>query len=103
MKKILRVLLVVLLLGGWSLAALALHVVVAPGSPARVIVVPKNQLGIRQTYVDTRKWTIGDVSSHPEVTRRLIDAGKADALSQVTKPGDDVVAVLDEAIGAKKP
>ena len=37
MKKILRMLFVVLLLGGWSLAALALHIVIAQGSPARVI------------------------------------------------------------------
>src|SRR5947207_9775245 len=103
MKKILRVLTVVLLVGGWSLAALALHVVVAPGSPARVIVVPKNQLGIRQTYVDTRNWTLGDVSNHPELTRRLLETGKVGALAQAVKPGDDVNAVLHEAIGDKKP
>jgi len=103
MKKILRMLFVVLLLGGWSVAALALHIVIAQGSPARVIVVPKNQLGIRQTYVDTRQWTIGDVASHPEITHRLIDTGKASALSQLAKPGEDMAVVLQAAMEEKKP
>ena len=98
MKKIFRLLVVVMLLGGWTLAALALHVVVAPGKPGRVILVPKNQLGIKDTYVDTRNWTIGDVANHPLVTERLVQAGKADALTQVAKPGDDLVSVLNDAI-----
>src|SRR5438045_2078825 len=98
MKKIFRLLVVVLLLGGWTLAALAVHVVVAPGKPGRVILVPKNQLGFKDTYVDTRDWTIGDVVNHPQVTERLVQSGKADALTQVAKPGDDLVSVLNEAI-----
>jgi hypothetical protein len=98
MKKIFRLLVVVLLLGGWTLAAFALHVVVAPGKPGRVIFVPKNQLGIKDTYVDTRNWTIGDVANHPAVTQRLLETGKADALTQVAKPGDDLVSVLNDAI-----
>src|SRR5438067_2440711 len=98
MKKLLRMLLVVMLLAGWSLAALSLHVIVAPGSPGRVIVVPKNQLGISETYVDTRHWTLGDVAQHTAVTQRLIQTGKTDALSQVANPGDDLVALLNDAI-----
>jgi len=63
MKKFFRLLVALLLIGGWSLAALSLHAIVAPGSPARVILVPKNHLGIADTYVDTRHWTVGDVRS----------------------------------------
>jgi hypothetical protein len=98
MKKILRLLVVVLLLGGWSLAALALHVIVAPGSPGRVIFVPKNQLGIKETYVDTRHWTLGDVAQHPQIAQRLIQTGKTDALAHVANPGEDLVATLNDAI-----
>ena len=98
MKKLLRMLLVVMLLAGWSLAALAVHIIVTPGSPGRVIVVPKNQLGIRETYVDTRHWTLGDVAQHSAVTQRLIQTGKTDALSHLANPGEDLVAQLNDAI-----
>jgi len=98
MKKIFRLLVAVLLIGGWTLAALAVHVVVAPGNPGRVIVVPKSQLGIRDTYVDTRAWTIGDVTSHPQVTERLIQTGKSEALAQLAPKDQDLNAVLTDAI-----
>jgi len=98
MKKIFRLLVLVLLLAGWTVAALAVHVVVAPGKPGRVIVVPKNQLGVHDTYVDTRNWTVGDVTSHPQVAQRLMQAGKTDALAQVAPQGEDLNAVLNDAI-----
>ena len=102
MKKIMRVLVVVLLLAGWSLAALALHVVVAPGTPGRVILLPKNQLGLRDTYVDTRNWTLGDISNHPAVVQRLISSGKTDALTQVAPAGQNLLDLLNDAV-AKGP
>ena len=98
MKNIFRLLVVVLLLGGWSLAALSLHVIVAPGSPGRVIFVPKNQLGIKETYVDTRHWTVGDVAQHPQVVQRLLATGKTDALAHLANPGEDLVAILNDAV-----
>jgi hypothetical protein len=102
MKKVLRAIVVLLLVGGWGLAALALHVIVAPGSPGRVILLPKHQLGFRDTYVDTRNWTLGDVSNHPDVVQRLIGAGKIDALTQVAPAERDLVSALNDAI-AKGP
>jgi hypothetical protein len=98
MKKIFRLLVTLLLIGGWTLAALAVHIVVAQGNPGRVIIVPKNQLGYRETYVDTRAWTIGDVTNHPQVTERLIQTGKTDALAQLAPKGEDLNAVLNDAI-----
>ena len=67
MKSMLRLLVALLLVGGWSLAALALHVIIAPGAgggslPVRIIVLPKDHLGVAETYVDTQHWTIDDVS-----------------------------------------
>ena len=80
MKSIFRFVTVMLLLGGWALAASALHIVNAPG---RLIVVPKDHLSFNEIYVDTRAWKIEDVTAHPIVVKRLIERGKADALQHV--------------------
>ena len=106
MKSMLRLLVALLLVGGWSLAALALHVIIAPGAgggslPVRIIVLPKDHLGVAETYVDTQHWTIDDVSNHPVVAKRLLAAGKADALQHVVKPdpaGADLQSALADAI-----
>ena len=88
MKTILRLFVFGLVVAGWALAALSLHVVRTPGAPKEFIVVPKNRLHYLDTYVDTRAWTIDDVSNHPAVAQRLIDTGKTAALSHVVGSTD---------------
>ena len=66
--------LLLLAMFGWALAAAALHVVVSPGD---LTVVPKERLGLIDTYVDTRRWSMDDVPEHPVVIRRLISARKS--------------------------
>jgi hypothetical protein len=96
MKKTLLIIVTVLLIAGWSLAASALHVIWTGSS---VIVIPKNRLGVRDTYVNVTGWTADDVSNHPKVTSRLIATGKAAALSHVFQTtGEDLVTQLQEAI-----
>lgn len=90
-KWTMRLVIAGLLLAGWALALLAVHVVVVPDATAsadaklkwRLVVVPKNQLGVAETYVDTRGWTAEDVPAHETLVARLVEAGKADALSHV--------------------
>src|SRR5262249_46731766 len=70
----------VLLLAGWGLAALCLHVVRTPGG---VAIVPKDSLGITDTWADVRQWSLDDLSAHQALVSRLINTGKADALAAV--------------------
>ena len=100
MKKVkffFRFLVLVLLIGGWAVAASALHVVWS-GDKLRVL--SKDKLGVRDTWVNTAQWTADDVAAHPIITRRLIATGKADLLSKQfeSKTGDELVAKIEEMI-----
>lgn len=84
MKTAFRLIVLLALVGGWTLAALALHVVrstnLASGQE-RWLVVPKGRLAFDGTYVDVRHWTPADVGAHPVVVGRLIETGKVDVLA----------------------
>lgn len=83
MKKLFRLLVTVLLVGGWTLAASALHVVRTNDSqPIKLI--PKDRLSFTDTYVDVRTWTVDDAAAHPAVVERLIETGRGDALASIT-------------------
>jgi len=102
MKTIIRLFVLILLLAGWGLAAAALHVI---RTPSTITIVPKNRLGFRDTYVDTRSWKMEDVARHADVTRRLIQLGKTDLLSNVADPKDPqpLEAQLHEALDRAQP
>ena len=96
MKNLFRLLVLVLLAGGWALAASALYVVRTTGG---FVVVPKNRLGFTDTYVDARKWTLADAPAHPELVKRLIAAGKAGQLAGLAPAKGPVdLASLQEAL-----
>lgn len=99
MKTLVRTLTVLLLLGGWGLSAMALHVIRTTGSPRQFIVVPKNRLGFDDTYVDTRTWTIDDAARHPAVVKRLIETDKYQVLAHTTGQ-DDPYRVLEQLTDA---
>ena len=96
-KFLFRFLVLVLLIGGWAVAASALHVVWS-GDKLRVL--SKDKLGVRDTWVNTAHWTADDVAAHPIIARRLIATGKADLLSRQfeSKAGDELVATIEETI-----
>jgi hypothetical protein len=71
------------LLSGWGMAALSLHVV---RTPDRIGLIPKQRLGITDTYVDARKWTLSDLPAHAELVERLLQANKAELLGYLTDP-----------------
>src|SRR5437762_10191721 len=76
MKTFLRLIIFVLLIGGWALAAMSLYVV---RTPEKIGIVTKSSLDwheLTNTYVDTRNWTLDDVANHPTIVERLIRAGK---------------------------
>jgi hypothetical protein len=97
MKKMFFLIVTLLLIAGWSLAATALHVVWTGDRP---VVIPKDRLGLRDTYVNTSAWTADDVAAHPAVVKRLVATGKADVLAPAFKPaaGDELVTQINDAI-----
>jgi hypothetical protein len=108
MKTLFRLVVFVLLVGGWGLAATSLHLVRAPaGSATReFIIVPKNRIGLTDTYVDTRAWTLDDVSNHPAVVRRMIDTDKYMALAHATgetAPAEVQQKLADAAVRGPQP
>ena len=95
-----RSLVTLLLIAGWTLAILSLHVVMIPppgGDDAsmaddswhrgyldfRVVVVPKDRLGLSGSFVDTRDWTLEDAADHEAVVTRLAEAGRGDVLDHI--------------------
>jgi hypothetical protein len=101
MKSIFRLIVALLLFGGWGLAASALHVVWTGDKP---VVIPKDHLGVTDTYVNTKAWTADDVARHPIVVKRLLASGKADVLAHAFKATDqqDLVNQIEDAL-AKGP
>ncbi|MBV8782503.1 MAG: hypothetical protein JO353_13990 [Phycisphaerae bacterium] len=90
-----------LLFTGWGLAALSLHVV---RTPSAVALIPKFRLGITDTYVDTRHWTLTDVSDHPAVVKRVLETGQSDLLRHITgEDGNALERQLADAIKHNHP
>jgi hypothetical protein len=97
MKSLFRLLVLVLMLAGWGLAALSLHVVRTPSS---IALIPKQSLGITDTYVDTRLWTVDDVIVHAKLVKRIIETDKTDLLSHVANSDDPsmILTYLTDAV-----
>lgn len=102
MKTLFRLLVLILFLSGWALAGLSLHVI---RTPEHVALVPKDTLGIRDTYVDTRLWTMDDLAQHSSMVQRLVEADKGMLLKHVVDSDDPhlIDSMLNDAIarGAK--
>ena len=88
MKNVLRFIFLMLFLGMATLVTSALYIIRVPGPDKQVIIVPKNQLGFGDTYVDTRNWSMDDVMKHPAVVQRVIETGKAERLAHLAAKGD---------------
>ena len=115
MKKVrntFRLLVTVLLLGGWLLAASALHVV---WTGNKAIIIPKNRIGVRETYVNTSAWTADDLANHATLVKRLVATDHTDAFpfkvgeggvdieqalskQPTTKPADPIADKVDQVV-----
>ena len=102
LRSIVRTVFVALLLAGWGLALAAVHVVRLSGG--QVGLIPKDRLGLADTYVDVRGWTPADAAQHPAFVKRLLAAGKTDWLgTMVGLPADQLDAKLNDLIQAATP
>ncbi len=103
MKSLFKLIILILFVVGWALAAGAVHIICTrkpDGSGMRVILVPKDRIRYENTYADIRNWTLNDVAAHPNLTRRLIDTGKVAALAHVVGSSDDekIIAALNDTL-----
>ena len=95
-RMIFRAVYLSLVLGGWSLAALSLHVV---RTPDKIGLIPKQRLGFTDTYVDARKWTLSDLPAHAALVERVLQANKAELFGYMTDKSRDPAEQLNSAIG----
>jgi hypothetical protein len=107
-KSIVRFLCVMMILGGWSLAALALHVVRMPDpsnpQQSKLLVIPKNTLDLSDTYVDARNWTMSDVRDHEMLILRVLQTKKTAEFNFLADPKskDDIATQLTEVLSDPK-
>jgi len=89
-KSIFRFIMLVLIFSGWAVAALCLHVVRTPDPQdphqSKLVVIPKQQLGVKETYVDARNWTMADVPDHGPLILEMIKADKLNELKFLADP-----------------
>jgi hypothetical protein len=103
MKRLFKVIVVTTMLAGWPLALSAIHVVRTPGQlPAvgsmlpdwgTVHVFTKESFSFRQTFADTRQWTLEDVAKRPMLVNRMIALGLNNEIAAAGS-ADDIAAAL---------
>src|SRR5438046_5868140 len=96
MKKLFKLSLVLILLGGWVLASRTLYVVRGPGKFAgiprtewagRFALITKDCMAWRDTYADTSHWTPTDLATHAALVQRIKESGRKDLISHITETG----------------
>lgn len=110
MKRIFKLLVVLTVLAGWPLALSAVHVVRTPGQLpmvgsmlpdwGTVQVFTKESLGFKQTFADTRAWTLEDIASRPVLVSRMIARGMTTEIAPAGTP-EDIAAALKGEIKPK--
>jgi hypothetical protein len=67
----------------------------------RWLLVPKDQIGLRDTYVDMRGWTSNDLQEHPQVVKALVENGHRDVVAAVVAEDarGGVETIIDTVLG----
>jgi hypothetical protein len=98
MKQFFRVITLLLLVTGWTVSAASVYVIRTPESNFPTIVL-KNQFGFKDTYADTRSWTLQEDREHEALVSRLLQLGKSSVLAHtVNLKGGPVAAQLAAAV-----
>lgn len=102
-----RLFVLALFVGGWALAAAALHVVVVPGDGEsavagdwKVLVLPKNRMTFQDTWADTRAWDAGEARQHDDLIARLVEAGHSQHMDHLLAP--DVSRRLEDSLKIRR-
>lgn len=106
MKKLFKLLVVLVLLGGWVLASRTVYLVRAPGKlfnipktewAGRFALITKDCMGWRDTYADTSHWTPTDLANHPALVQRIKESGRRDLISHLSQENVASAAKSTEA------
>jgi hypothetical protein len=92
-RQLFRATMLVLLVGGWSLASAAVHVIRVPGQWYPVVITKARPTTFHDTYVDTRTWTISDDAAHADVVARLIQLNETGVLAHTVNTTNGAVQV----------
>ena len=99
-KNTFRLIVTLLLFAGWLLAASALHVIRTGNG---VVLLPKDRVHVKDTYVNLNTWTADDIGNHPVLVKRLLATGKADLLAPAMgnpPTQDELVALVNDKLAA---
>ncbi len=110
MKRVFKAIVILTMLAGWPLALSAIHVVRTPGQLpmvgsaipdlGTVHVFTKQSLGFKQTFADSRAWTLEDVAKRPVLVARMIELNMTSDIAPAGSP-DDIAAALKGDIKTK--
>jgi hypothetical protein len=107
-KTLIRMLCLGIMLSGWLMAGLCLHVVRVPNPrdamQSQWLILPKFRLGIYDTYVDARQWKMADAAEHPELISRVLESGDCDKFKFLADPksSQSIQAQLTAALSGSK-
>ena len=107
MKSVMRLVVFAFMIGGWAIAALCIHVVRTPNpadpQQSNLVVIPKERLGIHETYVDARTWKMSDVLDHRQLVLSMVYAGQARQLQFLAEPGSnaDIATQLTDVLAGE--
>jgi hypothetical protein len=96
----LKLFFVFVLLAGWGLAAISLHIV---RTPAGLTILPKDTLSITDTYADTRDWKPTDLPEHKALIKRLLSTDRMDAVRHVIEQDHDASVKQQLIEASEKP
>ncbi len=106
MKRMFKLFVVLTVMAGWPLALSAIHVVRTPGQLpmvgsslpdwGTVHVFTKESLGFKQTFADTRAWTLEDIANRPQLVSRMIARGMTTEIAPAGSPEDIALALKGE-------
>jgi hypothetical protein len=99
-KTLFRLVVLVLMLGGWALAAASLYVI---RTPEKISIIPRDKVDfmtIHEVFVDTRGWQVEDASSHPAVVKRMLDRDKVALLQHLAPQASEreLTRLLSDAV-----
>ena len=83
-RKLIGTVIVLLIGAGLMYFCMANHFVKTDAGTVRV---PKESLGLGDTWVDVREWTAADFKDNPKVTEALIDNGHSEIVVKSASEG----------------
>ncbi len=98
MKKLISIIFWVLVGMGLMYGMLRHHIV---RTEERWLLVPKDQIELRDTYVNMSGWNSKDLQEHPQVVKALVENGHRDVVVAIVAEDatGGIESILDKVLG----